>query len=288
MRRLLSMTLVALLAGCGHVPAPVATAASLGTTMAREAELPVTAGGHRLGYDIVRGREEGRKSGERLPARQGLLPPRIDLREYCPPIYDQGTSGACTGFAIAKGLRELQQRQRKETSTPLSALFIYWMERYAHGTTGSDAGATVADGMTVLQSYGAAPDADWPYRMPQLTVRPTDQAFHDAASWRVGKTYHLTSLDEVKTSLARGYAVVMGFEVYRGFDNVGSNGWVPIPAAGEKAEGGHAVLVVGYDDPTGCLIVRNSWGTSWGASGYFFLPYAYASSAMVDEYWAAW
>jgi C1A family cysteine protease len=61
-----------------------------------------------------------------------------------------------------------------------------------------------------------------------------------------------------------------------------------MPKPGEKPDGGHAVLAVGYSDSSKCLILRNSWGSKWGANGYFYMPYAYASSKDVDEYWAAW
>ncbi|HMK64558.1 MAG TPA: C1 family peptidase, partial [Thermodesulfobacteriota bacterium] len=38
-------------------------------------------------------------------------------------------------------------------------------------------------------------------------------------------------------------------------------------------QGGHAVLIVGYDDVNQCFIVKNSWGTGWGESGYFRIAY---------------
>ena len=34
-------------------------------------------------------------------ARIGPLPPRVDLRDLCPPIWDQGALGSCTAQAIA-------------------------------------------------------------------------------------------------------------------------------------------------------------------------------------------
>jgi len=52
-----------------------------------------------------------------------------------------------------------------------------------------------------------------------------------------------------------------------------------------SVDGGHAVDIVGWDDNysasnfhktapgTGAFIVRNSWGTGWGESGYFYVSY---------------
>ena len=40
---------------------------------------------------------------------------------------------------------------------------------------------------------------------------------------------------------------------------------------GDTVEGGHAVLIVGYNQDG--FIIRNSWGTKWGDHGYALLPY---------------
>jgi len=36
----------------------------------------------------------------------------------------------------------------------------------------------------------------------------------------------------------------------------------------------HAVVVVGYSDPGGYWIFKNSWGTGWGSGGYDTIPYS--------------
>ena len=38
--------------------------------------------------------------------------------------------------------------------------------------------------------------------------------------------------------------------------------------------GDHAILTVGYDDANQCFIVKNSWGTGWGESGFFRIAYS--------------
>lgn len=42
---------------------------------------------------------------------------------------------------------------------------------------------------------------------------------------------------------------------------------------GEKEYGGHAVLIVGYDERG--FLVKNSWGTDWGDAGYATIAYDY-------------
>jgi uncharacterized repeat protein (TIGR01451 family) len=50
----------------------------------------------------------------------------------------------------------------------------------------------------------------------------------------------------------------------------------------------HAVLIVGWDDAAGGWIVKNSWGTGWGASGYFTITYGSASIGMHSSFMSNW
>lgn len=50
-------------------------------------------------------------------------------------------------------------------------------------------------------------------------------------------------------------------------------------------EGGHAVLIVGYDDEEEYFIVKNSWGTGWGESGYFKIDYSQLANEVEFGYY---
>ena len=86
---------------------------------------------------------------------------------------------------------------------------------------------------------------------------------------------------------------MFGFSVYSSIPGSGDGkGELPFPASGDTMEGGRAVLAVGYDDAKklgkdkGAILIRNSWGTSWGGAGYGWLPYAYVEAGIADDFWS--
>jgi len=218
------------------------------------------------------------------------LPSSVDLRPNCPKeVYDQGQLGSCTANAIAGALEFEQMKQGLKTFTP-SRLFIYYNERAMEGTVGSDSGAQIRDGVKSVASIGACPETDWAYDLAKFTERPPKvPAFKEAP---LGKALQYQRVPQVLTQmkgcLASGYPFVFGFTVYESFegDEVARTGVVPMPSAGEKVLGGHAVMAVGYEDTSQRFVVRNSWGPDWGLRGYFTIPYAYLTdSNLADDFW---
>ena len=222
---------------------------------------------------------------------EGLLAPRlpaaVDLRPKCPPVYDQGQLGSCTANAIAAALEFDATRQGQVIATP-SRLFIYYNERSIEGTTASDSGAQIRDGIKSVAQWGDCPETEWPYDVSQFAVQPPPQCYTDAAQ-HLALVYESINqdLDDLRGCLAAGFPFVFGFTVYASFesDYVARTGQVPMPHWFERVVGGHAVMAVGYDDATTTFIVRNSWGSSWGDAGYFYFPYAYATGSLASDFW---
>jgi len=215
------------------------------------------------------------------------LPPKVDLRPHCPPVYDQGELGSCTGNAIAGAFEYDMLKQGQPPMTP-SRLFIYYNERLMEGDVGQDNGAQIRDGITSIASNGVCNENLWPYNPSQFAVKPSAAAYSDAAKHKALKFYTLNiDLTDVKQALAQGYPIVAGIMVFESFesDYVAQTGNVPMPNSSEQPLGGHAVMIVGYDDSAQHLIMRNSWGAEWGMAGYFMLPYGYLNNGLMTDLW---
>jgi C1A family cysteine protease len=216
------------------------------------------------------------------------LPPSVDLRSECPPVYDQGQLGSCTGNAIAGAVEFDLIKQGKQDFTP-SRLFIYYNERVMEGTVSQDSGAQIRDGVKSVATLGAPPETDWPYNIAKFAQRPPAKAYQDAKLDIVSSYSRvLQDLTQMRGCLASGYPFVVGFSVYQSFESqkVATTGIVPMPGSGEKMVGGHAVLVVGYQDAARYFIVRNSWGAGWGLHGYFLMPYEYLLTPhLSNDFW---
>ncbi|BBZ46935.1 C1 family peptidase [Mycobacterium parmense] len=208
-------------------------------------------------------------------------PAQYDLRPSMPPVYDQGQLGSCTGNAIAAAMEYERDRQGLADFVP-SRLFIYYNERALEGTVSSDSGAVIRDGIKVINTDGVCQETLWPYDIGMFTVKPPKRCYVAALTDKAAQYEAVQTLGDLKDAISSNLAVVFGFTVYESFESqaVAQTGVVPLPdPATESAVGGHAVLAVGYSDPKGQVIVRNSWGPSWGDHGYFYLPYQYLTGS---------
>ncbi|MBV8390316.1 MAG: C1 family peptidase [Mucilaginibacter sp.] len=218
----------------------------------------------------------------------GSLPPKVDLTSQCPPVYDQGQLGSCTANSIGAAFEFELLKQKLPDFMP-SRLFIYYNERAIENTINSDSGAQIRDGIKSIAKQGVCSETSWPYVISEFAIKPY-QACYTEASHNTAISYHRVSRDinQMRGCLANGYPFVIGFTVYSSFESpqVAQTGVLNLPAPDENAIGGHAVLVVGYDDSSSRFTVRNSWGETWGQKGYFTMPYQYLLDAnLSDDFW---
>lgn len=248
---------------------------------------------------------------ERLGIREGqapALPPAVDLRGYFPPADDQGPLGASTAFAAAS-LIEYSERRANGADLEFSRRFVYKTTRALLGWMG-DTGAFLRATLAALQMFGAPPAEKWPYDVVEFDAEPPAfcYAFADIGVYRRPLRYYRLDppdggrkdvlLLRAKSHLAAGLPFVFGISVVGSMAYARESGRIPMPAGGERLIGGQALVALGYDDSarvgnpldgrstTGALLVRNSWGGTWGERGCGWLPYDYVLSGLAVDCWS--
>jgi len=220
---------------------------------------------------------------------ESQIPSIVDLRPLCPPVFDQGQLGSCTANAIANAHLFDQMKQKDGDIFTPSRLFIYYNERAINNTINSDSGAALRDGIKTLNSIGVCPEAIWPYDVNKFTKKPSTVCYKNAEDHEVISYQSIDqNINAIKHCLAEGYPFVMGITIYESFESeeVAQTGTVNMPDPSESCLGGHAILVVGYNDTNQTITIMNSWGDSWGNKGFFTIPYSYITNPyLASDMW---
>jgi len=229
----------------------------------------------------------------------------VDLRPWCSPIENQGSLGSCTANAAA-GMYEYFERRAYGKYVDCSRLFIYKVTRNLLGWNG-DTGAYLRTVMGALTLFGSPPEKYYPYNIADFDKEPSAFCYAFGQSYQAMQYFRLdppgtnptTFLATIKKYLAAGYVSIIGFTVYDSISQGNTTGKIPFPVNTEKVLGGHAIALVGFDEnmkikntnaggieSTGAFIIRNSWGTGWGAAGYGYLPYDYVTKGLAEDCWS--
>jgi C1A family cysteine protease len=100
------------------------------------------------------------------------------------------------------------------------------------------------------------------------------KTLHIAGEWTV------TVTDAAGAALNETGVVYVTGQVHSGWDDVAEDGFIRFDE-NSKPEGGHAFLLVGYDQNG--FWIQNSWGKDWGQAGTFWMPLGYVLNAALSH-----
>jgi len=227
----------------------------------------------------------------------GALPPAVDLRPYVYEIEDQSTRGTCASNAIPSACELLKYRAGNPAD--LSRLFLDYNTRLAEGRL-SEEGVAISDALKSARHEGLPAEALWPYDLAaNWNVKPPQPVYDEAikttlrryeaiVGWTDATMERAERISRIKSALYEGLPVVIGLVVGAQIRTItgplANHVYGTVGAPGNERIGGHAVVIVGYDDSLGMFIVQNSWGAFWGDNGYWGLGYDH----VLDPFFEAW
>ncbi len=220
------------------------------------------------------------------------LPRKVDLSKYAPTVGNQGQTGTCTAWSSVYHARTITYALRNGitdratiTRTAFSPSYVYNQIRY-NNTCNS--GTRVNEALEVLKTKGTPTLSDFAFDCDKVP----DENDHDLAEAYRILDYKILCYQEdankvepIKKSLANGNPVIFGMYTVPSFSSGAyySDVWNRTPEDKDYERGGHAMVIVGYDDDKygGAFRILNSWGAGWGDGGYLWIRYEDAQYAVL-------
>lgn len=197
-----------------------------------------------------------------------------DLSAQLGEVRDQGSRGTCLAFAATAVHEQARRQSRGAWTERLGEEILYWACKHLDGDR--NAGTYPRSVADALRDNGQSAGELWPYepgRDDRAAHYEPPPAARDAGQMRRASVHSMSHrLDDLRARINSGHAVILGIELWPGFFNAPAGG-LRVPAPLELIGEAHAVTLVGYDDDPRELLLRNSWGDSWGQAGHGRLPY---------------
>ena len=216
----------------------------------------------------------------------------VDLRRPDWPVRDQGSTGACVGFAAADGVLHWHYRRAGllgpgERPSPR---FIWMANKETDRITDypttfiESAGTQTKRALRVARRYGCVPDSVLPMDGRLSPMRAA--AFYTlAARYRIASYHNLRGNRRAwRRWLSNQGPILARVVVDRSFRQAASSGGELAVFQREEERRGHAVCLVGYTADS--FIIRNSWGADWGDGGFAYASDRYAADAITEAYGA--
>lgn len=195
------------------------------------------------------------------------LPAYFDWRDagMVSPIKDQGDCGSCWAFGSVAALESLWMIE-KGLSSDDSEQFVV---SYNLSNYGCD-GGIMNRVYNFLEKQGTVTEDCMPYRENDKKLPFPCQEWKEEIGGISAWSWVEQNVDAIKAAVYEN-PIPAAFNVYEDFFYY--TGGVYNYVDGDYA-GGHAILIIGWDDNEPCFIVKNSWGEGWGENGYFRIAYS--------------
>ena len=186
-------------------------------------------------------------------------------RNFTTPIRSQGGCGSCAAFGTVGAIDSRMEVAADNAgwNPDLSEAQVFFCSD--SWTCGNGSAPSVL--LDYARDTGVVDEGCFPYS-------DHDQPCNLCAGWpsratQIDNWHWASGSDAIKDAVAQG-PVEATFTVYTDFYYY--TGGIYRYTWGNE-EGGHAVVIVGYNDAGGYWICKNSWDTGWGESGYFRIAY---------------
>lgn len=202
-----------------------------------------------------------------------------------PAIRNQGGEGSCVAWGTTYAARSINWKKTHPASwsTSVNIFSPEYVYNQIKISSSCSSGSYVTSGLNLLKSQGVCTWSSMPYTDGTCSTMPNSTQKAQAANYKISSYSRISiTTSNIKSFLAAGKPVIVAGRVNSAYMYLG-NGTVLKSFTG-SSYGGHCYCVVGYDDNKGAFKFMNSWGTSWGTSGFGYIGYGYETQWWSEAY----
>lgn len=203
---------------------------------------------------------------------------------YCTGVRDQAACGSCWAFGTV-GPFESKILIHDALTKDLSEQYL--LSCNTDGWT-CDGGWWAHDYHLNMippgqSDAGAVYEADFPYVASQVACIPSLDHHEKIETWAfVGPEYDVPPVADIKQAIYDHGPVSVAVCAGSAFQSYTTGVFETNESC--PFDVNHAVVLVGWDDADGAWILRNSWGTGWGESGYMRIGYGISNVGYSANY----
>lgn len=202
-----------------------------------------------------------------------------------PTPGNQGSIGSCTAWAIAYGAMSIlaydkfgQNMNNAKRSPSFVYNQTYENEEYDGG------GAVTYKVLNFVSCNGSCSWNSMPYTTNFQVTPNGDQKFDGGLNTvSYGRLQDRKDVNSYRSAIYYGYPVVIAFNMSQAFYDMWNSNGIWKENYSISANEGHACCIVGYDDQKKMFKAMNSWGTSGGDNGYFWITYDLIQAGCIRE-----
>lgn len=176
-----------------------------------------------------------------IPNKNLALPQEYSFQSQMPPVLNQGNTNMCVTYAVGShidwNIDMSKHTKNKDNNIDRKGI-------YSARTIEGDNGMTFKEALDYVKNKGVKTNIG-------LT--------------KINHYAKIGNLDILKHAIIANGPCVGGLMCYNSYTEFWKKGF------NDQALGGHAISIVGYNKDG--LIIRNSWGTSYGKGGYSLMKY---------------